>query len=439
MKKTFSLLCLVFSLSFCYAQTIGVRSLEPTKKEIANLPRYDTTSFLLDLTKLSDNINYYDGQKIMIAPNMGDMIQYSHYRGFTIKDSVEMRNYPDTVWVKKRKKVKEGDYYLVYPKTLAYKADYVKKGVIRKIGDNSYPEYAFSRSTGFYTPSKYIDGQTFTITSVSKLEGSDIAAKYCFHLLDNDGNSVNFTCSEKYWYYKKEEYFPALLMVSYLDKYREMYVGKTFHAKDVSKYSSAVYLFNNIEDNKYVAVNGDFTCTDISLVKGVSSLAKLDDDHKPIYSAEVRLFFKDQNGHEFSVPTESKYNFSLTLTKSDYENYEYKKMYYQIQLENMILASDYYAQKEAEKKAEELRKVEDQQQKAERKKYLIKKFGKTYADMILKGEVQTGMTAEMCRESWGEPDDINKTIGSWGTHEQWCYNWGGYLYIENGKLTAIQN
>ena len=49
------------------------------------------------------------------------------------------------------------------------------------------------------------------------------------------------------------------------------------------------------------------------------------------------------------------------------------------------------------------------------------------------------MTADMCREAWGEPDNINRTTGSWGVHEQWCYDWGGYLYIENGKLAAIQN
>ena len=45
----------------------------------------------------------------------------------------------------------------------------------------------------------------------------------------------------------------------------------------------------------------------------------------------------------------------------------------------------------------------------------------------------------MCLESWGKPDDINTTIGSYGTHEQWVYGNGYYLYFENGKLTNIQN
>ena len=45
----------------------------------------------------------------------------------------------------------------------------------------------------------------------------------------------------------------------------------------------------------------------------------------------------------------------------------------------------------------------------------------------------------MCVEAWGKPNDINKSIGSWGVHEQWCYSFGSYLYFENGKLTAIDN
>lgn len=48
------------------------------------------------------------------------------------------------------------------------------------------------------------------------------------------------------------------------------------------------------------------------------------------------------------------------------------------------------------------------------------------------------MTKEMCKEAWGEPYDINRSSGSWGTHEQWVYG-SSYLYFEGNKLTAIQN
>ena len=76
--------------------------------------------------------------------------------------------------------------------------------------------------------------------------------------------------------------------------------------------------------------------------------------------------------------------------------------------------------------------------KAKRKAELIKKFGASNAKLILEGKVQIGMTKAMCEEAWGTPDDINKSIGSWGTHEQWVYG-NSYLYFEDNKLTSIQN
>ena len=83
-------------------------------------------------------------------------------------------------------------------------------------------------------------------------------------------------------------------------------------------------------------------------------------------------------------------------------------------------------------------KAEDSAALAKRKSMLIKKYGSNKAKLILDGYVEIGMTKEMCKESWGEPIQINKSTGSWGTHEQWVYG-SSYLYFENGKLTSIQN
>ena len=71
--------------------------------------------------------------------------------------------------------------------------------------------------------------------------------------------------------------------------------------------------------------------------------------------------------------------------------------------------------------------------------YLVKRYGNSNADLIISGKVKVGMSKQAAKESWGEPDDINTTTGSYGTHEQWVYGNGNYLYFENGKLTAIQN
>lgn len=73
-----------------------------------------------------------------------------------------------------------------------------------------------------------------------------------------------------------------------------------------------------------------------------------------------------------------------------------------------------------------------------RKTFLVKKFGETYTDLILKKKVKIGMSKAMVEESWGKPNEINKTSGSFGVHEQWVYK-DQYLYFKNEKLTTIQN
>lgn len=60
-------------------------------------------------------------------------------------------------------------------------------------------------------------------------------------------------------------------------------------------------------------------------------------------------------------------------------------------------------------------------------------------DLICSEHVRVGMTKNQCKLSWGEPESINKTSGSWGVHEQWVYSSSSYLYFENGILSSIQN
>jgi len=70
---------------------------------------------------------------------------------------------------------------------------------------------------------------------------------------------------------------------------------------------------------------------------------------------------------------------------------------------------------------------------------------------ILRGEIFLGMTREQVEASWGKPHSINRSIGIWGTHEQWVYGYKKYygagvsgfvpthyLYFENGILTSWQ-
>ncbi len=58
---------------------------------------------------------------------------------------------------------------------------------------------------------------------------------------------------------------------------------------------------------------------------------------------------------------------------------------------------------------------------------------------IEKGSAIIGMTEEQARMSWGEPNDINRTITRNGSSEQWVYGSSSYLYFTNGILDSIQN
>jgi len=64
-------------------------------------------------------------------------------------------------------------------------------------------------------------------------------------------------------------------------------------------------------------------------------------------------------------------------------------------------------------------------------------------DAIIEGEVFMGMSTKQVLYSWGKPDDINRTVGSWGVHEQWVYDRGDYssqyLYFEDGELNSWQD
>lgn len=62
---------------------------------------------------------------------------------------------------------------------------------------------------------------------------------------------------------------------------------------------------------------------------------------------------------------------------------------------------------------------------------------------IFKREVVIGMTADEVRRSWGEPNKINASMGSYGRTEQWVYDRGDfkaqYVYLDNGVVRSMQS
>jgi len=71
---------------------------------------------------------------------------------------------------------------------------------------------------------------------------------------------------------------------------------------------------------------------------------------------------------------------------------------------------------------------------------IISRYGEEIGEKLINGYYWLGITDKMARISLGLPDDINKSVGSWGVHEQWIYKkYDLYLYFENGVLTSYQN
>jgi len=71
----------------------------------------------------------------------------------------------------------------------------------------------------------------------------------------------------------------------------------------------------------------------------------------------------------------------------------------------------------------------------------IKDFNRKF-DAVANQKIMRGMTKDQVTRSWGAPTSINRSVGSYGTHEQWVYRRGShsqYIYLENGTVTSWQD
>ena len=74
-----------------------------------------------------------------------------------------------------------------------------------------------------------------------------------------------------------------------------------------------------------------------------------------------------------------------------------------------------------------------------RRPIFIKKYGPVNGEKVAKGLIWVGMTEEMLYDSWGQPEDINNTVTSYGSRKQFVYGSGQYVYVLNGKVDAWQD
>ena len=191
-----------------------------------------------------------------------------------------------------------------------------------------------------------------------------------------------------YFRFRQKMGFPSLnfVVVGYYEKMKSLMKGNKLVYKN---WAAAMYPIYSLQDGKEtrqaIPNNTIFECRDVTFLENE-------------YYSMVYILHNDTYGDFFA------------------KEYGFKTLF--------ITYDKYLAEQRA-----------DQQ----RKKKLIAKYGQRNGQLVFDGKVRIGFSKAMCKEAWGEPDDINTTTGSWGVHEQWVYRDGSYLYFENGKLTSIQN
>jgi|GEM_PF-1930944 len=66
-----------------------------------------------------------------------------------------------------------------------------------------------------------------------------------------------------------------------------------------------------------------------------------------------------------------------------------------------------------------------------------------WRNLAVSKRVAVGMPEDFVRRAWGDPDRINRTLGSSSSREQWVYRRdrasAQYVYLERGVVTAIQD
>jgi len=77
--------------------------------------------------------------------------------------------------------------------------------------------------------------------------------------------------------------------------------------------------------------------------------------------------------------------------------------------------------------------LEQEMMTAFRELYVLK-YGEEIGQRVAYKQIWKGMTDEMVRDGWGEPDRIDKNVEAWGVFTQWIYG-EVIFFFKDGKLT----
>jgi hypothetical protein len=90
-------------------------------------------------------------------------------------------------------------------------------------------------------------------------------------------------------------------------------------------------------------------------------------------------------------------------------------------------------QQQQQPQQQDRRELTQQEQQINRMTYLEHKYGRSIANRIYAGKIWKGMTTDMVKDAWGEPDRVNRVVVSSVVKEEMIYR-GTWLLMEQGKL-----
>lgn len=276
--------------------------------------------------------------------------------------------------------------------------------------------YADAEDIKFYTNPDSISGHYFTILNFEFKKGDKYYSCENFEtnqnyyklriLLKNDttGDTLYWNTESNYLD-SRDAFFSYMFLVPYFEKQQQL-INKSFICmKDIPQKIDV-----NTGELIDIHVGDKWTCSDVTFVNSK--------EYRYIHP----YYFLKKDNHE------------ITLEFEYFDN------------EKFFMEEGKYLFLEAEKKkAEEQRIAEEQEReriekenKLKHEKYVLSKYGVKIGTLINNGQVSIGMNKDMCIEAWGNPLYVNTMIVKNLKHEQWVYNYGKYLYFDNGVLTAIQ-
>lgn len=94
---------------------------------------------------------------------------------------------------------------------------------------------------------------------------------------------------------------------------------------------------------------------------------------------------------------------------------------------------EFQQQQEQQPQQQVRRELTQQEQQINRMTYLEHKYGRNIANRIYAGKIWKGMTTDMVKDAWGEPDRVNRVVVSSVVKEEMIYR-GTWLLMEQGKL-----